>query len=327
MQPRPCSETSSPCPSVRVSTRPRYPRGRGLRTAAIVAAGHGRPEAENLEVAPRQASRDARDQRAEGERLPEVRAAEAAASRLPDLRHVQGPRRRAAPYRRSVARDPHRGRRDGRRPRPGRDRRGRARGARATRSCRSSSATRRSTRTASSCTSTTERDRDGREAGRGRAREAGQLARRRGPRRRRGPADAVVSAGNTGAMLAAGLLELRRIPGVMRPAIAVPIPAQRGPVRPARRRRERRRARPSTCSSSRRWAPSSPRRSSASREPEVRLLSIGEEPEKGNQLTLEAHELLARERPQLRRQRRGARPPRAAPPTSSSPTASPATSR
>src|SRR5947209_17257987 len=44
-----------------------------------------------------------------------------------------------------------------------------------------------------------------------------------------GDADAVVSAGNTGAMLAAGLLELRRIPGVMRPAIAVPIPAQSGP--------------------------------------------------------------------------------------------------
>src|SRR6266566_2708916 len=44
-----------------------------------------------------------------------------------------------------------------------------------------------------------------------------------------GRADAVVSAGNTGAMLAAGLLELRRIPGVLRPAIAVPIPAQRGP--------------------------------------------------------------------------------------------------
>ena len=32
-------------------------------------------------------------------------------------------------------------------------------------------------------------------------------------------ADAVVSAGNTGAMLAACLLELRRIPGVRRPAI------------------------------------------------------------------------------------------------------------
>src|SRR5215468_1511189 len=44
-----------------------------------------------------------------------------------------------------------------------------------------------------------------------------------------GEADAVVSAGNTGAMLAAGLLYLRRIPGVMRPAIAVPIPSQSGP--------------------------------------------------------------------------------------------------
>ena len=46
---------------------------------------------------------------------------------------------------------------------------------------------------------------------------------------REGTADAVVSAGNTGAVLAAGLLELRRIPGVLRPAIAVPIPAQNGP--------------------------------------------------------------------------------------------------
>jgi len=44
-----------------------------------------------------------------------------------------------------------------------------------------------------------------------------------------GTADAVVSAGNTGAMLAAGLLEIRRLPGVMRPAIAVPIPARDGP--------------------------------------------------------------------------------------------------
>ena len=44
-----------------------------------------------------------------------------------------------------------------------------------------------------------------------------------------GTADAVVSAGNTGAMLAAGLLELRRIPGVLRPAIGVPIPSKRGP--------------------------------------------------------------------------------------------------
>src|ERR671925_547102 len=44
-----------------------------------------------------------------------------------------------------------------------------------------------------------------------------------------GKADAVVSAGNTGAMLAACLLELRRIPGVRRPGIAVVIPARRRP--------------------------------------------------------------------------------------------------
>jgi glycerol-3-phosphate acyltransferase PlsX len=44
-----------------------------------------------------------------------------------------------------------------------------------------------------------------------------------------GRADAVVSAGNTGAMLAAGLMHLRRLPGVARPAIAVPIPARNGP--------------------------------------------------------------------------------------------------
>src|SRR6266536_2802448 len=37
-----------------------------------------------------------------------------------------------------------------------------------------------------------------------------------------GEADAVVSAGNTGAMLAACLMQLRRLPGVLRPAIAVP---------------------------------------------------------------------------------------------------------
>ena len=43
-----------------------------------------------------------------------------------------------------------------------------------------------------------------------------------------GQADAVVSAGNTGAMLAAGLLHLRRLPGVLRPAIAIPIPTRTG---------------------------------------------------------------------------------------------------
>lgn len=45
-----------------------------------------------------------------------------------------------------------------------------------------------------------------------------------------GQADAVVSAGNSGAMLAAGLLTLGRLPGVDRPAIAGLFPGERGTV-------------------------------------------------------------------------------------------------
>jgi len=45
-----------------------------------------------------------------------------------------------------------------------------------------------------------------------------------------GRAQAVVSAGHTGAMLAAGALVLRRVPGVLRPAIAVVLPSRGGPV-------------------------------------------------------------------------------------------------
>src|SRR5436190_23126369 len=44
-----------------------------------------------------------------------------------------------------------------------------------------------------------------------------------------GEADAVVSAGNTGAMLAACFLELRRLQGVSRPAIALVIPSEPRP--------------------------------------------------------------------------------------------------
>ena len=106
-----------------------------------------------------------------------------------------------------------------------------------------------------------------------------------------GRADAVVSSGNTGAMLAAGLLELHRLRGVLRPAIAVVIPARfglsvlldAGANSDARAEHllqfgfmgsvfaEHVLERPN---------------------PQVRLLSIGEEDEKGNQLTLEAFELL-----------------------------------
>ncbi|HJQ74693.1 MAG TPA: phosphate acyltransferase PlsX [Gaiellaceae bacterium] len=107
-----------------------------------------------------------------------------------------------------------------------------------------------------------------------------------------GEADAVVSPGNTGAMLAAGLVLLRRVPGVRRPAIAVPIPSRRGPSilidagANADCRAEH------LVQFATMGAVFAEEILGVAR-PTVRLLSIGEEPEKGNQLTLEAHELLA----------------------------------
>ena len=107
-----------------------------------------------------------------------------------------------------------------------------------------------------------------------------------------GEADAVVSAGNTGAMLAAGLLELRRLPGVLRPAIAVPIPSKRGPsvLIDAGANAD---ARPDHLLQFALMGAVFAEEILGIANPEVRLLSIGEEPEKGNQLTLEAHALLA----------------------------------
>jgi len=47
---------------------------------------------------------------------------------------------------------------------------------------------------------------------------------------RAGSADAVVSAGNSGAFLAIALIRLRTIPGIARPAIAAVLPSKSGPV-------------------------------------------------------------------------------------------------
>src|SRR5207249_11383103 len=106
-----------------------------------------------------------------------------------------------------------------------------------------------------------------------------------------GTADAVVSAGNTGAMLAAGLLELRRIRGVFRPAIAVPIPAELGPtvLLDAGANAD---ARPEHLLQFAAMGTVFSRELLRVERPQVRLLSIGEEDGKGNQLTLEAHRLL-----------------------------------
>ena len=106
-----------------------------------------------------------------------------------------------------------------------------------------------------------------------------------------GDAEAVVSAGSTGAMLAASLLHIRRQPGVYRPAIAVVIPARRGPtvLIDAGANAD---ARPEHLLQFGHMGAVFAEEILGVSEPEVRLLSIGEEDEKGNQLTLEAHELL-----------------------------------
>ena len=106
-----------------------------------------------------------------------------------------------------------------------------------------------------------------------------------------GDADAVVSAGNTGAMLAASLLHVRRLPNAFRPAIAVVLPARRrlSVLIDAGANAD---ARPEHLLQFAHMGAVFAEEILGVSDPEVRLLSIGEEDEKGNQLTLDAHELL-----------------------------------
>lgn len=108
---------------------------------------------------------------------------------------------------------------------------------------------------------------------------------------KRGDADAVVSAGNSGAFLAIAMVKLRTIEGISRPAIATVWPALNGPTvlldsganvdcRPE-------------------WLEQFAIMGSAYAkavlnvpEPRVGILSVGEERSKGNQLVLEAARLL-----------------------------------
>jgi phosphate acyltransferase len=114
-----------------------------------------------------------------------------------------------------------------------------------------------------------------------------------------GGADAVLSAGNTGAMLAAGLLEIRRLPDVHRPAIAVPLPAIGGTsvLIDAGANAD---ARPEHLLQFADMGAIFAQEILGIAEPAVALLSIGEEPEKGNRLTREAHALLADNIPRFR---------------------------
>ncbi len=108
-----------------------------------------------------------------------------------------------------------------------------------------------------------------------------------------GDAEAAVSAGNTGAMLAASLLHIRRLPGVHRPGIAAVIPTKRGPsvLIDAGANAD---ARPEHLVQFAHMGTVLSEEILGVRGPQVRLMSIGEEAEKGSQLVLEAHELLRR---------------------------------
>ena len=121
-----------------------------------------------------------------------------------------------------------------------------------------------------------------------------------------GEADAVVSAGNSGAFLAISLIKLRTLEGISRPAIATVWPALEGPTvlldsganvdcRPE-------------------WLEQFGIMGAAYSKavlkvanPRVAVLSVGEERTKGNQLVLEAAKLARSRTGQLHRQRRGAR--------------------
>ena len=110
---------------------------------------------------------------------------------------------------------------------------------------------------------------------------------------RDGHASAMVSAGNTGAVAAAALLRMKRLKGVNRPAIAttLPVPGRAPKILLDSGAR-------ADCQAD--WLHQFARMGSAVAQvryevasPRIGLVSIGEEPEKGNQLVKEAHHLLA----------------------------------
>lgn len=106
-----------------------------------------------------------------------------------------------------------------------------------------------------------------------------------------GEVEAFVSPGNTGAVMAAGLLMLGRIPGILRPAIASIIPAPTGPVVliDAGANAD---AKAFYLLQFAYMGEVYARKVIGIKEPRVGLLNIGAERTKGNELCLEAYPLL-----------------------------------
>ncbi len=106
-----------------------------------------------------------------------------------------------------------------------------------------------------------------------------------------GRAQAVVSAGHSGATMAAALLTLGRLPGIERPAIGVVVPSREKPVLLVDVGANAD-CRPHYLVQFARMGDAYMRSMFGIERPRVALLSIGEEASKGNRLTLDAHALL-----------------------------------
>jgi glycerol-3-phosphate acyltransferase PlsX len=110
---------------------------------------------------------------------------------------------------------------------------------------------------------------------------------------RDGKASAMVSAGNTGAAMASALLRMGRIKGVSRPAIATPIPVPGTTPTVLLDAGANADCQPQWLVQFAQMGAVFSRERYGVAEPRVGLLSIGEEPTKGNALVKEAHGLLA----------------------------------
>jgi len=110
---------------------------------------------------------------------------------------------------------------------------------------------------------------------------------------RDGKAQAIVSAGNSGAMMAGAMIILKAQPGIDRPAIATPLPTANGRQAILLDAGATTDCKPSNLVQ---FAQLGSTHASAVFQyprPTVGLLSIGEEPSKGDELTKETHKLLA----------------------------------
>ena len=110
---------------------------------------------------------------------------------------------------------------------------------------------------------------------------------------RDGRASAMVSAGNTGATMASALLRMGRLPGVIRPCIATPIPRPNATPMMLVDAGANAECKPEMLVQFAQMASTYVRAHYGVDVPKVGLLSIGEEPTKGTPLVKETHRLLA----------------------------------